>query len=194
MVAYILECQKYGLDSRSRHKRYHFPHTHDTGCHDHGPVQAMSCMVVESTVCVCICKAIACMYVIIALKYLQVQGHECSSMQCSLRQGFAQSGQYAYGGDIREPTWCSDNTLAQNTKDVSQIPALGTLFPIFVTPTAHVYPLIHRLGSLLYLCYISSSLSKLGIAVSIHYIFLGSSINKGEGNYFWSKLINNAMV
>ena len=36
--------------------------------------------------------------------------------------------------DIREPTWCNGNTLAQNAKDVGSSPALGTEFPIFVTP------------------------------------------------------------
>ena len=31
--------------------------------------------------------------------------------------------------------WCNGSTLAQNVRDVGSIPALGTIFPISVTPT-----------------------------------------------------------
>ena len=30
--------------------------------------------------------------------------------------------------------WCNGSTLARNAKDVGSSPALGTVFPIFVTP------------------------------------------------------------
>ena len=33
---------------------------------------------------------------------------------------------------------CNPSTLAQNARDVGSIPALGTIFPIFVTPTTYV--------------------------------------------------------
>ena len=39
-------------------------------------------------------------------------------------------------GDIREPTWCNGRTLAWNARDVGLSPALGTIFPIFITPTS----------------------------------------------------------
>ena len=38
------------------------------------------------------------------------------------------------GGDLREHMWCNGSTLVQNTRDVSSIPILGTIFPIFITP------------------------------------------------------------
>ena len=53
-----------------------------------------------------------------------------------LRQGAAHTGGRGYSGDIREPTWCNGSTLAWNARDVSSSPALGTIFPIFITPAA----------------------------------------------------------
>ena len=43
-----------------------------------------------------------------------------------------------YSGNIREPTWCSGSTLAQNARDVGSSPTLGTVFHIFVTSTTLV--------------------------------------------------------
>ena len=37
-------------------------------------------------------------------------------------------------GDIREHVWCNGSTLSQNARDVGSIPALGAIFPFFVTP------------------------------------------------------------
>ena len=34
-----------------------------------------------------------------------------------------------------EPTWCNGSTQAQNARDMGLIPALGKIFPIFITPT-----------------------------------------------------------
>ena len=34
-----------------------------------------------------------------------------------------------------KPMWCNGSTLAWNARDVGLSPALGTIFPIFVTPT-----------------------------------------------------------
>ena len=42
--------------------------THDTGYRDYDPVQAMCRMVVELSLCNCIYKAVACMYVIVSTK------------------------------------------------------------------------------------------------------------------------------
>ena len=36
-------------------------------------------------------------------------------------------------GDIRDATWCNGITLVQNARDVGSIPALSTIFPIFMT-------------------------------------------------------------
>ena len=44
------------------------------------------------------------------------------------------TGRHGYSVDSREPTWCNGSTLAQNIRDVGSIPALGTLFPVFITP------------------------------------------------------------
>ncbi len=37
-----------------------------------------------------------------------------------------------------KPTWCNGSTLARNARDVGSSPALGTEFPIFITPTTLV--------------------------------------------------------
>ena len=47
-------------------------------------------------------------------------------------------GRHGYGGDIREVTWCNHSTLALNARDMGSIPFVGTLFPIFITPTTGV--------------------------------------------------------
>ena len=52
----------------------HFYHTHDTGCHDHDPVQAACCMVIEPTLCMYISKVIACMYEIVNSNRLTISG------------------------------------------------------------------------------------------------------------------------
>ena len=39
-----------------------------------------------------------------------------------------------YSGDITEPMWCNGSTLGWNVRDAGSIPALGTMFPIFITP------------------------------------------------------------
>ena len=43
-----------------------------------------------------------------------------------------------YNGDVSEPTWCNGSILARNPRNVGSHPALGTIFPIFVTPTTLV--------------------------------------------------------
>ena len=34
-----------------------------------------------------------------------------------------------------KPMWCNGSILARNARDVGSSPALGIIFPIFVTPT-----------------------------------------------------------
>ena len=48
-----------------------------------------------------------------------------------------------YSGDIRESMWCNGSTLARNARDVGSSPTLGTVFPIFVTPTTYIYIYIY---------------------------------------------------
>ena len=88
---------------------------------------------------------------ILALKYLQFQGDECTGLGSPPGQGGAQTG--GYNGDIREPTWCNGSTLARNARAVASVPTLGTIFPIFVTPMTLLYskpPLIVCL--LMFMC------------------------------------------
>ena len=40
---------------------------------------------------------------------------------------------------LGKPTWYNGSTLAQNAKDVGLNPALGEVFPIFITPTTYIY-------------------------------------------------------
>ena len=61
-----------GYNSCSRHNISHFHDIHDTGYHDHDPIQAMSFMVLEPSLC--LYKVIACMYVIVSIKRLTIPG------------------------------------------------------------------------------------------------------------------------
>ena len=54
-----------------------------------------------------------------------------------------------YSGDIREPTWGNASTLAWNARDVGSIPALSTIFPIFITPTTYIY--VHMIYIYIYI-------------------------------------------
>ena len=58
-------------------------------------------------------------------------------------QGAAHTGGRGSSGDIREPMWCNGSTQAQNARDVCSILALGTIFPIFITPTTYIYMCIY---------------------------------------------------
>ena len=44
-----------------------------------------------------------------------------------------------HSDDISEPTWCYGTTLAWNAKDAGSIPALGTIFPFFITQIRVIY-------------------------------------------------------
>ena len=62
----------------------------------------------------------------------------CSSLHWPLRQRAAWRDGREHSGDITEPTWCNDSTLAQNARTVGSSHAIGTIFPIFITPTVLV--------------------------------------------------------
>ena len=61
-----------------------------------------------------------------------------SSLHRSLRQRATHTDGRGYSDDIREPMWCNGNALARNARDVGLSPAIGTVFPILITPTTYV--------------------------------------------------------
>ena len=54
-------------------------------------------------------------------------------------KGATSTGRRGHCGDIKEPTYCNGSTLAWNARDVGSVPALGTIFPIFITPAAELW-------------------------------------------------------
>ena len=61
-------------------------------------------------------------------------------------------GMDIYSGDIRERTWWNGSTLAPNASDMGLSPTLGTVFPIFITPTDMDMGCVHVL-----ICYTDRS-------------------------------------
>ena len=50
-----------------------------------------------------------------------------------------------YSSDISESMWCNGSILPRNSRDLGLSPALGTLYPIFVTPLVAVTKILYQL-------------------------------------------------
>ena len=56
---------------------------HDTGCHDHDPVQALHCVVVDRTLCIYVCMVTACMSLFESIKRLTIPGGTSAVVVCT---------------------------------------------------------------------------------------------------------------
>ena len=66
-------------------------------------------------------------------------------------------------GDIRELTRCNGSTLTWKTRDMDSSAALGTIFPIFITPTTIADPVVGKYADfaliiVAFITYISSGI------------------------------------
>ena len=132
----------------------------------------MCCMPVEPALCMC--KAVACMYVILSIKSLQFEGDKCSNVHWVLRQGVPYTGRCGYSDDIRKHMWCNGSTLARNARYVGSLMWAGTIFPNLITLNNNT-PLVVNSSM--------TSASNLGTNMQFHFRYVFVAAVKKSGSW-----------
>ena len=112
--------------------------------------QQKTCILIEPNTFITCTIAIYCMQYICHARYIWFIS---CVVVCTALWGKGLHRQVSMGivVTLGKPTWCNGSTLARNARDVGTSPALGTVFPIFSTPTTHATYLLSPI------CYIHAT-------------------------------------